>query len=334
MNEFITAIHAIHFIGTLALFGEFVFLIYVARPLFRETLDPLWNERCKLHRQLLQVSSWSLVAIFASGLLWLMMETVLMSGLAPKQAITREILAKVLNDTLFGLVWKVRFGLAVVLVALLAVARERTDDRALQVLGSTGVLLAGALLAMLAWAGHAAGERGVDHAVHLLADAVHLLAAGAWFGALISLVLLLARAVRIPSPETLWFAAHHAARRFSTLGIVSMTLLVMGGIVNYWYTVGSIGALAMTHYGRLLFLKLILFGAVLELAAFNRLRLTPQLLVASDAMRGLPHPPALSQLCRNAIIEVALGVAILSVVGVLGVTIPASHMRHLHHMHH
>jgi copper resistance protein D len=330
MNTFSLAVRPIHFIGVMVLFGAFVFLSWIARPAFRGMPDAQQKERHDLYHRLLQISGWSLVAIFASDMLWLAMEAIQMSGLGFERALTGETLSTVLNETQFGHIWKIRFGLALALAALLVAARGSSDDRGWRVLAPCGLLLAGALLATLAWTGHAAADRGIDHTIHLFADAAHLLAAGAWFGTLFALVFVLTFALRAPSPDSVRFAAY-ATRRFSALGIVSMAVLVAGGVTNSWYTVGSVDALFATHYGQLLLAKLTLFGAVLVLAAFNRLQLTPQLLIAADKAYGLAVPSALRGLWRNAIIELALGFAIVEIVGALGVTVPAIHMQHLHH---
>jgi putative copper export protein len=47
-----------------------------------------------------------------------------------------------------------------------------------------GTLLAGTYAATLAWTGHALSDAGAGRSVHLASDTVHLLAAGAWVGAL------------------------------------------------------------------------------------------------------------------------------------------------------
>jgi putative copper export protein/plastocyanin len=205
----------------------------------------------------------------------------------------------------------VRLLLALAIAAVLVLARRRIVGARLP---WAVALLGGGMLATIAWAGHAAGERGANRIVHLSADAVHLLAAGAWLGALPALASLLARARKAAAPEV----AGIAARRFSTLGVASVGILVITGVVNAWYTVGSLPALLATVYGRLLLLKLVLFAAMLSLAAVNRLRLTPRLAGGKDAW-------AASRLQRNAMAETALGVAVLGVVGILGITPPAAH---------
>ena len=231
-----------------------------------------------------------------------------MSGLPLASALDRATLGAVLTQTLFGRVWLVRFALAVALGAVLLLARRGAA------LEAAGALLAGALLASLAWAGHAAAEQGSDRIVHLSADAVHLLAAGAWLGALLPLARVLAGARR--APATLDFATS-ATRRFSAMGAASVGALVLTGTASAWYTVGSVPGLFGTGYGRLLLAKLALFAAMVALAAANRLRWTPRLRAGDES--------APRRLERNAIAETALGLAVLCVVGALGVTVPARH---------
>lgn len=326
MNELSIAIRAVHFSAVLLLFGEFAFLMGVAGPALRETAAASQHERRELHRRLLQVTSWSLVTAIASGVLWLLVQTVSMSGLPLFSTLNRETLGTVLNDTVFGRAAEIRLGLAIALGAMLFSIRHRMDARGWLILSTCGGLLAGGLLATFAWAGHAAAEQGADRNIHLVADVVHLLAAGAWLGGLPPLLYLLARARHAASPESFALAVR-ATRRFSTLGVVSVGSLLVTGIANTWYTVGSVPALFGTQYGRLLLLKLLLFGAMVTLAAINRQRLAPQLAGASDQARGKPAPPALHWLRRTAMTETALGLAIVAIVGALGVTIPALHVQ-------
>jgi len=263
-----------------------------------------WIAPVEGRERTLRVAAWSIGLVLLSGAAWLAIEAVRMSGLPPSAALNRETLGTVLADTLFGRVWLVRLALAVTLGTTLLLSRRRAE------FDSISTVLAGALLASLAFAGHAAGERGTDRIVHLSADAAHLLAAGAWLGALLPLAYLLSRA---PAPET----AERAARRFSVMGIVCVSVLVVTGTASAWYTVGSVPALLGTRYGALLLAKVALFAAMIALASANRLRWTPQLRTTGE--------PAVKRLRRNAIAETALGAAVLGVVGVLGVTVPALH---------
>jgi putative copper resistance protein D len=260
-----------------------------------------------LRERTLRVSAWCLALVLVSGFLWLAVEAVRMSGLPPAQALNRETLGTVLSQTLFGRLWSVRFALAAALGATLILSRRRTA------FGTASAVLAAGLLLSLAWSGHAAAERGDDRLVHLSADAVHLLAAGAWVGALLPLAHVLAHA---PSLEF----AERTTRRFSIMGLACVSVLVLSGTASAWYTVGSMPALFGTSYGQLLLAKVALFAAMIALAAANRLRWTPRLR-ALGGESGL----ALRRLRRNAIAETSLGLAVLGIVGTLGITIPALH---------
>lgn len=114
-----------------------------------------------------------------------------------------------------------------------------------------------------------------------------------------------------------------AVRRFSTLAIISVATLTLSGFVNAWILVGSFRGLVMTDYGQLLILKLSVFAVMLVFAAINRLVLTPQLASLSDEAR---QGRTLRALSRNTLLEIALGLSIFSMVGVLGMQHPAAHL--------
>ncbi|MFX6794075.1 copper resistance protein CopD, partial [Acinetobacter baumannii] len=82
--------------------------------------------------------------------------------------------------------WLLRIG-ALIAVALAALALRRFPKtmRATSFVGAT------IAVATLAWTGHGAMDDGAIGWFHLMADIVHLLAAGAWLGAIVSLLLLL-----------------------------------------------------------------------------------------------------------------------------------------------
>jgi putative copper resistance protein D len=139
----------------------------------------------------------------------------------------------------------------------------------------------------------------------------------------VPLVMLLATASR--HEDMTWARiARNATLRFSTLGIISVAILLATGIVNAWVLVGSFSALVRTDYGRLVLVKIALFAAMLSLATFNRLRLTPRLSLPSQTVL---RTGALRQLVRNSTIEVAMGVVVFAIVAVLGTLHPAIHLQ-------
>ena len=180
------------------------------------------------------------------------------------------------------------------------------------------VLGAGAALGTLAWTGHAAVTEGAAGTIHRLADGLHLLAAGAWLGALAVLVTLLF--ARIEDDQSV-AAARSALAGFAVAGSIIVAVIVATGLINVWMIiVGVEGALRLstTLYGQLLGVKLVLFAAMLGLAAANRWRLTPRL-ASGDASRDSGGVRAL----RISIgLETSAAVLILALVAWLGTLSP------------
>jgi putative copper resistance protein D len=172
-------------------------------------------------------------------------------------------------------------------------------------------------LAAIAFTGHAGATPGVVGDLHLASDIVHLVAAGAWLGGLPPFMLLLATAER--SADAAWTdAAAVATRRFSLVGTASVVALAVTGTANTWILVGGPAGLAATDYGRLLALKICLFAAMVGVAAFNRLHLTPRL-AAPGTVRRLRH---------NSLIETGLGLLVIAIVSTIGTMAPEIHRMH------
>jgi putative copper resistance protein D len=246
-----------------------------------------------------------------AGVIWFLLQAAVMSGLPLGEAMKSGVLSTVLNQTQFGQVSEIRLALALMLAACLACDRLPL---------AKGLALAAAfgLIAAIAWTGHAGSTLGDTGKLHLTADVLHLLAAAAWIGGLVSLVLLLVAAQR--NQRIAWASLVQAAvRRFSTLGIVSVATLLVTGVLNAWILVGSFQALAVTEYGRLLMFKIVAFAVMVAFAALNRLWLTPRL------SGNEPRLDVLRQLTRNSTIEIALGLIIFAIVGKLGTLHPAIH---------
>lgn len=315
MNALFVTVRAIHFASAIVMFGELVFVLCVTKPLWRVASNAILDGN-DVSRSPVRIAVWGLVASIASGVAWLAIQAAVMSGMPLGQAVNRTTVGLVLDQTLFGRIWLLRAVIGIGVGALLTAIIRARDDRLHSRLTMGAAVLAGVYLATLAWAGHAAAGPPAERSLHLPSDVVHLLAAGAWLGALPGLAFLLGRAQRISSVPSL-DAAADLARRFSALGVVSVGALFLSGLVNTWYLVGDVPALIGTDYGRILLAKLAMFAAMITLALVNRLRLTPRLR-AHDR-------EALRRLRRNALLEAAAGLLVVTLVGVLGITVPAAH---------
>jgi copper resistance protein D len=304
------AIRAIHFAATAVTAGTLVFRTVVAKPALGSE-----DAVAKLFwAQNLRVAWIGLAVAMVSGVIWLLLQAVSMSGLPLGEAMTPSVLLTVLNQTQFGSVSEIRMVLAIILAICLVYDGLPLGHR-LAPAAAVG------LTAAIAWTGHAASTPGAMGNLHLTADALHLFAAASWIGGLVSLVVLLA--VARNHQALAWAAlARDATLRFSTLGIVSVGTLLVTGIVNAWILVGSFHALVTTGYGRLLMLKIVVFAIMLAFAAVNRFWLTPRLAILPGSERRLE---ALRQLTRNSVIEIILGLTIFAIVGALGTLHPAIH---------
>jgi putative copper resistance protein D len=277
-----------------------------------QTGRPASGDLHELERRLFRLAVWSLVAALLSALLWFWLEVASMSGLAFTNAFSARAWRPVLVETQFGRVWQLRVGLIAVAFALVAsgLAQDEVRRGLIWVLW----LLSVVLLISLAWISHPAAAS--VQPLGLLGDTLHLCAAGGWIGGLAPLAIFLTRAF---VSSSLSERAAPVLQRFSILSLCCVSVLVISGVSNSWLLVGSIHALFTTPYGRLLFLKLTLFGILIGFGARNRFVVKTKLLKTPASSDLLP------QLRRNVICEACLGLAVVAVVACLGVTSPAQH---------
>jgi putative copper export protein len=312
------ATRLLHYAATVSLEGTFVFWCLIAWPTF-ERAKASQAFQARLDRRLLALAWASLLVALASGAGWLIIVASNMSGMPLTAVLPGGVIGIVLTQTRFGEDWILRAALVVVLTVCLAL-QGRTHKH---LAGWIGLLAAAAFIAALAWAGHGAAAEDVPFdAIHLPADILHLLAAGAWLGALLPLVILLAQARRDSSPEAV-AVARVATQRFSVLGLSCVGTLLVTGVVNTWFLSGSVPALLGTLYGQLLLVKITLFAAMIVVAGVNQRSLLPCL--ADGARENTLRVRACRQLGRNASIEASLGVCVLAVVGIIGVLPPGLH---------
>ena len=263
----------------------------------------------EIEQRLFRLAFWSLIAALLSALLWFWLEVASMSELSLKNAFSATASWPVLFETQFGRVWQLRLG--VIAAVFVAVVCGLAQIKARMMLIWVPWLLSIAFLVSLASISHAAAR---VHPLGLFSDVVHLCAAGAWIGGLVPLTLFLGCAL-----FSLGQTVVSVLLRFSMLSLCCVSVLIVTGLSNGWLLVGSLHALFTTPYGRLLLLKLTLFGILIGFGARNRF------LVNARLRKGSANPDLLSQLRRNVLCEVCLGVAVILIVACLGVTPPARH---------
>jgi putative copper resistance protein D len=210
----------------------------------------------------------------------------------------------VVQGTGFGRTWGLRLALGAMIVLL--AWRARPDDRLL-----TG--LAALSLISIALSGHSRMQGGALGWAHVFADALHLMAAGAWIGGLLALLLLIPRLTRQGHAA----AAARVLHQFSGMGYFAVATLLATGLFKSWLLVASLRGLLGTPYGWTLMVKLVLFAGMGSLALANRFWITP-ILQTRPADPGL----WLGRLRRQVLLELLLGLLVLAAVGLMGALEP------------
>jgi copper transport protein len=131
--------------------------------------------------------------------------------------------------------------------------------------GALGAALALGLAATWAAADHAAV--GLQPALALPVDVVHLLAMGLWLGGLVPLVVVLGPAGNSNAEAPA--APDRAVYRFSSIATGSVVILIGTGSYQAWRQLGSWAAFGSTDYGRLLLVKLGVFVLLLGVAGLS-----------------------------------------------------------------
>jgi copper resistance protein D len=309
-------VRAIHFASTAIVTGGVLFQTFVGRPSLGQE-SACTSPDAQAYRRQVNCMVWiGLAASIASGALWLVLLADDIGEQSWRDLFSNDTAWVVLTETQFGQVWIARLLIALFLMFALLFRARHGNYRG----ESLPCFLAALLMGSLAWSGHAGGTPEWAGIIHRGNDFLHLVAAAAWLGGLLPLVLIL-RLVRGSADLSLGKIAQSATLKFSTLGLVAVATILLTGIVNTWALVGNGRAFIETQYGRLLLLKVALFAVMVGIAAVNRLKLAPM----------LPDANAFRSLQRNALIEFTIGLMIIAIVGLLGVLPPAIHEdMHIH----
>ncbi|MGP0060870.1 MAG: copper homeostasis membrane protein CopD [Beijerinckiaceae bacterium] len=297
----------IHFASVFVLFGSAFFWFYMGDQ--RSSAGPGGLPRALRATSLLLRSAAPVAAI--SGAAWLAgILANMTSGFG--NVVEPETLHLFLIETQFGPVAILRLVLLAAAVVIVALPwQNRAWFSALLHIGAL-------LLISQAWLGHAAeGGAGLYGAFMVIAYSVHMFAAGAWVGGLPPLLFALV--------EQRHFEPHEARdrsldilSRYSLMAMVAVTLIVISGIINAGFRVaGSFDKLFYTGYGNVLFTKVGVVALMLALAYFNRFVAMPRLRAA--AVQGMAQ---IKKLRTSVAFELVLGVLVLGVAAVLGITPP------------
>ena len=284
------------FVGSvLSAFGTALFAAVLMRPV-AESLDA--RSRKLVEPRVRSVMRLSLAAALPIGVAWLVLEARDIAG-ASTLAEMAAAIPDVLLHTSFG---------HVLALQSLAIAGALAATAVMRWPSLLSVGLAG--LAVLLEAAHGHGFAMVDTAL-LISQALHLVASGAWLGALIPL-LIVVRDAPLPTAE-------EVVRRFATLGSISVAVLAGTALYQGLVLSGGLRGLAGTAYGGVLLTKAAIFALLLAFAAVNRWRLTP-------ALDGPDAETARRGLVSSIAAETALGLLVVFAASALSSLEPGMHM--------
>jgi copper transport protein len=298
-------------LGALVVAGAFIFHLLVLRPAFANVGPEALTAVSQRTVLLLGVA---LAVLGVANLVFLLYKTVEVAGVPWTQAVGPSTL-DLLTNTRLGLIWTLRMAIIGVVAAIVflpgTVGAPEEDVRGKRFFDLGGLLFSVALLGTITATSHAAA--GDLQALAVPTDFLHLLAASAWVGGLVSLAV-----VGLPSaasPDAQEAVRRALIPRFSLVALVSFGVLGLTGLVSGWLRVGGPAPLTGTVYGLALVAKLALVVALAGVAAVNLFYTRPRLAKGVD--------DAFALLRRLVRVEVFLGVLIVAAVGVLTVTPPA-----------
>ena len=200
------------------------------------------------------------------------------------------------------------WGLALTAASVLALTVALTRARSAR-WGMAAVAVIGLALAM-ALSGHAVAS-GRWTVASMIADVVHVLAAGGWLGALLFVLVAGVPATARLEPLGRGLAVRGMVDAFSPMALTMAGALAITGIVAAVLRLGAWSALTGSEYGRVFLWKIAAVVSVLLAGAYNWKRLRP----AMDADR-------VGTLRRTAAAELALGFVVLIVTAWLVATPP------------
>ena len=247
---FVAALRGCHLLMLISLVGTLVSLVLVVPS------APALAGASLARSRLINLARWSDGMAVLIGIAWLIVQAATMTSTSSIRSVAGAVV-EVSHDTRFGHLEVLRVGLLLAVFPLIGGRRWRL---------SAALVLAGVALSLQGGVAHAAATGGTTGFVLLLVEALHLLAAGAWLGGLLPLLLLIQSLPRQ--------AAVIARRNFSPVGLGAV--LVIGGtaMVQGVQWIGGLGGLFGTAYGHIALLKLMLFAVLLCLASLNRVFLS------------------------------------------------------------
>src|SRR5499427_8021063 len=230
-----------------------------------------------------------------------------------------QALFDLLTGTRWGHLWLAREAALIALVAVISGIRSRLGEPSTRRATALPVLATALVLAVAGIEGLGSHSVALEsgRAAAVAAYSLHVLTALLWLGALPAFVLVLVPRVPGLQPRE---AVRACRGPFSTLVVISVTVLVATGLYGAGRQVPEPGQLLSTSYGRTLLLKTALLAAVGGLGLVNSALLHGRGLNGRGRLVRASGDAAPSR--RLIIAEASIGAVLLAAAGLLADTAP------------
>lgn len=305
-------LHLMALVGAVG--GLIVLTVVVSRVTRREDGPAYTRLVATVRRRLLTLVALGGVLGASGGLVLLVRQRMWSDPDAPPGRIG---LVEELTQTRWGTLWLVQEAAFLLLVLVVGLLARGGSARQARRQHAVAVLAVSALVVTEAASSHAAGV-ATGRAAVMAADAVHVLAACVWLAALAAVVVILV--TRSSSPVVNRDLRHRCRGPLSSLLAGSVAAILVTGLFGAGREVRDVSDLWNTTYGRLLVLKVALFGVMAMLGAVNSARLHG----LRPGWRRPPAgaPPASQPTKQLVVLEAGVGAVVLIVVAILIATAP------------
>lgn len=309
----------LHWAVCILLTSSQLFRVYLLprKEVTEERNVQLWRNKFLSDLNRFDCAAWAVALL--SLLAWFAVASWSMVG--PAESMDISLLSTIVAQTQVGRVSIARLVILVLAGVCVFVLRRSNaaEKRRLLRLTAMGLLLLN--LMMLALVGHASAALGPASGLHLAVDSVHLATASVWPGGLVLFALLLRSAIAAPASDLRVLTAR-ATRRFSACSVVAVAVLSITGLATSFFFIHDASDLWKTTYGQLITAKVLVFGGMMAFGAQNLLVLKQRVELEAHQEKAGREMVAVRALFRNVVWEVALGVLIILIVAVLGITEP------------
>ncbi len=307
MDNLSYALNWFHAGASLIILGSMIVLLLLGEGGTKSTKN--WCLQC------LRVGLYLSVVVLVAGVLLPSFQAVFLEERIDA-AFDLKVLKIVIFSTRFGTVWMVQESIALIVLISFALhpflIKRFGYQRFLAFMAVTTLVM----LSAGTFKSHAAALEPIWPG--LLGNSLHLVAAGIWAGGLPAIFFLLRSARRNGSgmdPAVI----EQTLRRFSTLAMIMVVVVLLSGILIGSLQVSRWGELFSTPYGYFLLMKLIFFAMMLLTAAIIRWR------YLSNLELGQLSSVSSLVISKWVALEISIGLTLLAVASVLKETTPAAH---------